>query len=106
MKKILSIDGGGIKGIFPIAILAEIERDFKNKNDRIYEYFDIITGTSTGAIIALALGIGMSAKEILEFYEKNGEDIFKGSNSIIKKFKVWITKKYSNETLKNIVMKP
>ncbi|MCR3761296.1 patatin-like phospholipase family protein [Clostridium felsineum] len=70
MKKILSIDGGGIKGVFPATILKIIEENILKENENIYEYFDIITGTSTGAIIALGLGLGISADKILELYEK------------------------------------
>ncbi len=55
--RILSIDGGGIKGIFPAAYLAEIEQRFLN-GESIGNYFDLVAGTSTGGIIALALGKG------------------------------------------------
>lgn len=78
--RILSIDGGGIKGVFPVSFLSSIEDVI---NDKVANYFDLIVGTSTGGIIALGLGLGLSAKEILEFYEKDGPVIFKG-NSIIR----------------------
>lgn len=74
MYKILSIDGGGIKGVFPAAFLAEIEKHIPGK---IADYFDLIAGTSTGGIIALALGLGLSAEETVSFYEKYGPEIFK-----------------------------
>ncbi|WP_256760892.1 CBASS cGAMP-activated phospholipase [Cohnella sp. WQ 127256] len=76
MYKILAIDGGGIKGVFPAAFLASIEEDI---GDKVSNYFDLIVGTSTGGIIALALGLGMSSKEILSFYEQSGPKIFKGN---------------------------
>jgi len=75
-RKILSIDGGGIKGVFPASFLAEIE-EATGKN--ISEHFDLIVGTSTGGIIALGLGMGLSAKEILNFYEELGPGIFEGN---------------------------
>ncbi|MFC8936002.1 CBASS cGAMP-activated phospholipase [Rhodococcus sp. NPDC057135] len=75
-RKILSIDGGGIKGVFPAAFLAEIE---KTLGKPIVEHFDMIVGTSTGGIIALGLGMGLSAQEILNFYEEHGPDIFGGN---------------------------
>src|SRR5437762_1563102 len=56
--RILSIDGGGICGILPAAVLAELERRFLNGYS-ISQYFDMVAGTSTGGIIALALGVGM-----------------------------------------------
>ena len=74
-KKILCIDGGGIKGVFPASLLTEIEKQIDGK---IYEYFDLISGTSTGGIIALGLALGMTASEILHFYEKHGPEIFSG----------------------------
>jgi len=73
--RILSIDGGGIRGILPAAILAEIEKRYlggKSAGD----YFDLITGTSTGGIIALGLSIGKTAKSILELYVDHGEKVF------------------------------
>lgn len=76
MHKILSIDGGGIKGVFPASFLASIEETI---GENIGNYFDLIVGTSTGGIIALGLASGMSAKEIVSFYEEEGPKIFKGN---------------------------
>lgn len=73
-KKILSIDGGGIRGIIPANILARIER---KTNKPIREIFQLIAGTSTGGIICLALIHGLKAEEMLNFYLKNSEVIFK-----------------------------
>lgn len=73
MRRILSIDGGGIRGIFPAAFLAALEDDLECP---IHEYFDLIAGTSTGGIIAIALAMGLPAKDILELYEKRGTEIF------------------------------
>jgi patatin-like phospholipase/acyl hydrolase len=71
--RILSLDGGGIKGAFTAAVLAEWE---KRTGRVIVDHFDLIAGTSTGGIIALGLGLGLPAGEILEFYEKQGPKIF------------------------------
>jgi len=71
--KVLSLDGGGIRGVFPAAFLARLE-------DRIGQpigsYFDLIVGTSTGGIIAIGLGLGLSARDILQLYEEQGRAIF------------------------------
>ena len=75
-RRILSIDGGGVLGTFPASFLAELE---KTLNRPIGSYFDLIAGTSTGGIIAIALGLGHKASEILELYEKHGPKIFGGS---------------------------
>jgi patatin-like phospholipase/acyl hydrolase len=73
--RVLSIDGGGLKGLFSISFLATIE---KQLGKRIVDYFDLLVGTSTGGIIALALGVGFSAEEILDFYNREGDLIFPG----------------------------
>jgi hypothetical protein len=72
-RKILAIDGGGIKGAFPAAFLAAIE---EATGKCIAEHFDLIAGTSTGGIIALGLGLGLRAKEILNFYREQGRRVF------------------------------
>lgn len=76
--KILSIDGGGILGILPCMILAEIEKRFLN-GEPIGKHFDMIVGTSTGGIIALSLGQGKSAQEISKLYIERGKMIFPGN---------------------------
>lgn len=72
-RRVLSIDGGGIKGVMAAAYLTHLEETFDVK---ICEYFDLIVGTSTGGIIALALGKGIPARKILDLYEKRGPAIF------------------------------
>lgn len=73
--RILSIDGGGICGILPAAILAELERRYLGGRS-IGEYFDLVAGTSTGGIISLGLGYGLSAADILTVYMERGGNIF------------------------------
>ena len=73
MKKILAIDGGGIKGVYAASLLAEIER---LSGAYICDYFDMLAGTSTGAIIAAALSLKIPAHNVLELYLKKGEKIF------------------------------
>ncbi len=90
-RKILSLDGGGIRGVLTLEILAEIEQQLKQKlgkgNDfRLAHYFDYIGGTSTGAIIAAGLSIGMSVQELLDFYVQKGKDMF-DKNFLFKQWK-------------------
>jgi hypothetical protein len=75
-KRILSIDGGGIKGVFPASFLASVEDSLRQP---LASYFDLVVGTSTGGIIALGLGLGLSAKQILNFYVEHGPSIFRGN---------------------------
>ncbi len=100
-RKILSIDGGGIKGIYAAQILADIEEEC---NIRICDYFDIITGTSTGAIIAAGLAIGIAAKDILELYLDNGQSIFSGYKAN-KAIGMLFNSKYKNKNLKSCLEK-
>ena len=76
--RILSIDGGGIRDIFPAAILATLEWDYLG-GQRVGDYFDLIAGTSTGGIIALGLGAGLSAAEIERMYLDEGHLVFPAS---------------------------
>lgn len=71
--KILSIDGGGIKGLYSARIIDKFEKKFNCKTS---DYFDMICGTSTGGLIALALTSLISAENICNFYEQKGEVIF------------------------------
>jgi hypothetical protein len=71
--RILSLDGGGIKGTYTAAFLGGIE---EMTGKRMVDHFDLIVGTSTGGIIALALGLGVPARDILRFYEEKGPAIF------------------------------
>ncbi len=73
LLKILSIDGGGLRGIYAAHILHRIEEEFSVswKDD-----FSLIAGTSTGAIIAAGLACGLSAKNICDFYKDHGKHIF------------------------------
>lgn len=73
--RILSLDGGGIRGIFPAAFLAGLERTY-TRGDSIGAYFDLIAGTSTGGILALGLGAGFSAAELCELYARRGGEVF------------------------------
>lgn len=79
-KRILALDGGGIRGALTLGFLERIEsilRERHNNPDlRLCEYFDLIGGTSTGGIIAAALAIGMSASEIKTMYIDLGGKIF------------------------------
>ena len=78
--KLLAIDGGGIRGVLSLQILEEIEkilvRESGCEDYRLADYFDYVAGTSTGGIVAAGIAVGMSAKEILDFYLNNGAAMF------------------------------
>lgn len=85
-----------MRGIIPAAVLTFIEETIRQP---VYRYFDLMTGTSTGAIIALGLSLGKKAEEILGLYEKLGAQVF--SQSWRKAFRGLLTPKYSNKILLN-----
>jgi len=96
--KILSIDGGGIKGVFAASFLASLEL---STGKRVVDQFDLIAGTSTGGIIAIGLCLGYSAGEILTFYEKLGPEIFQhtGFASVMASIKQLGKSKYGHEQI-------
>jgi patatin-like phospholipase/acyl hydrolase len=71
--QVLSLDGGGYRGLFTAELLAQWERQLGKP---IASCFDLIVGTSTGGIIALGLAAGVPAAELVKFYEEDGRDIF------------------------------
>lgn len=83
-KKLLAIDGGGIRGVLALGMLKKIEGTLKMQSGRdafrLADYFDYIGGTSTGAIIATGLSIGMSIDQILQFYTDSGAQMFARAN--------------------------
>lgn len=86
--KILSIDGGGIRGIIPAILLADLER---RTGKPCAKLFDLVAGTSTGAILACGIGIGIPMAEMVEFYAEDGPKIFRkravfGSGLVIPKY--------------------
>ncbi len=90
--RILSLDGGGIRGVFGAALLEHVET-YSGKS--IAEHFDLITGTSTGAIIALGLASNRPAADILGFYREHGPTIFSERSP----FKGWLRPRYRNTKL-------
>ncbi len=82
--KVLSIDGGGIKGLYSSRILEHFEDKFEC---HIAEYFDLICGTSTGGLIALGLSLHIPVQQISDLYCKQGKEIFPQRNSWLSSLK-------------------
>ncbi|MEK4034980.1 patatin-like phospholipase family protein [Methylocystis sp. IM2] len=81
-KRILSLDGGGVRGAISIAFLERIENllvEIVGRSVLLCDYFDLVGGTSTGAIIAAGLATGFSAGEMHAFYEKLAPKVFRSS---------------------------
>src|SRR5262245_20369609 len=81
-KRVLALDGGGLRGVLSLGFLARIESLLRERHGnietfRLAHYFDLIAGTSTGAIIAAALAQGLTVAEIADHYMKMGTQVFK-----------------------------
>lgn len=98
--RILSIDGGGYLGLATASFLHAIEARF---SARTSDRFDLFCGTSTGAILALAFAIGMSAEEAVALYKEIGPRIFPHGNILTRsarKVRSLVTAQYSNSALR------
>lgn len=98
-KKILTLDGGGIRGILTIEVLDEIETLLRKRLGKgpefvLADYFDFVAGTSTGAIIATCISLGMKVSAIRDFYVSTGPQMFDKA-SLLKRFRF----KYDDEQL-------
>ena len=98
-KKILACDGGGILGLMSVEILARLEDELRAKLGRgsdfvLADYFDFVCGTSTGAIIAACISLGMPMARIRKFYEDSGAQMFDKA-SLLKR----LNYKYNDEPL-------
>ncbi|MBK8081609.1 MAG: patatin-like phospholipase family protein [Saprospiraceae bacterium] len=82
LKEFFSLDGGGVRGILTLGILKHIEDKIqeghsdKNNPLKLCDYYDLIGGTSTGAIIACGLAIGKTVDQIIDLYQSLGKEIF------------------------------
>src|SRR6266851_173450 len=96
--QILSLDGGGIKGLFSAVLLAKWEEDL---GCVITDFFDLIVGTSTGGIIALGLGLGLRPRELVQFYLSEGGKIFpNGRASSYRSARRFVSSKFSASPLR------
>jgi predicted acylesterase/phospholipase RssA len=79
-KRILALDGGGIRGALTLGYLEKTESLLRDRYDRkdlvLSDYYDLIGGTSTGAIIASCLAIGKSVEDVIQLYKNFGKVVF------------------------------
>lgn len=85
-----------MRGLFPAGVLSSLEATFGIK---VADCFDLIVGTSTGGIIALGLGKGLSPAEIQDFYLQRGPLIFEGADSVLRKLSRYHEAKYDSSPL-------
>ncbi len=98
--RILALDGGGLRGTFTAAVLAKWDDMIKSGggNDLI-RHFDLVAGTSTGAILAIGLGLGLKPLDMLDFYRKEGPKIFPKNRQL----RHWLKSKHESTTLRGVL---
>ena len=90
-RRMLALDGGGIRGLLTLGILEKIETLLaRTSGKRLCDYFDYIAGTSTGAIIAAGLARGMTVAELVDFYRSSGKQMFEPA-CLIERIKYFYT---------------
>jgi patatin-like phospholipase/acyl hydrolase len=98
--RILSLDGGGLRGTFTAAVLAKWDEMIKSGGgNEIVKNFDLVAGTSTGAILAIGLGLGLTPQAILDFYRKKGPMIFPKD----RRLRHWLKSKHESSTLRTML---
>jgi patatin-like phospholipase/acyl hydrolase len=107
--RVLSIDGGGIRGLIPARVLADLEQEIQRESPgaKLYEYFDLVCGTSTGAILAVAIALGVPAVDLVAFYHAHAKAIFpKWYLKVLpRKSRALFTSIYSNKDLRQLLAK-
>jgi patatin-like phospholipase/acyl hydrolase len=98
-KKILTLDGGGILGLMSVEVLARIEEMLRTRLRKgpefvLADYFDLVAGTSTGAVLAACIALGMPMTRVRGFYLESGKEMFDRA-SLLKRFRY----KYEEERL-------
>lgn len=112
-KRILALDGGGVRGIISIAFLEQIEaqlqeRSGRGENFRLSDYFDLVGGTSVGSILATLVALGYRVSEIRTLFESWCPEIFKrpmfGVPGLTPRFSSWRLKSRSRELLGDMTL--
>lgn len=98
--RILALDGGGLRGTFTAAVLAKWDDMLgSGGGNKLVSHFDLVAGTSTGAILAIGLGLGIKPAEILSFYRDKGPLIFPKDRTL----RHWLRSKYESSTLRGLL---
>jgi patatin-like phospholipase/acyl hydrolase len=95
--RILSLDGGGVRGIFSAAVIAQLEHDL---DIRLVDHVDLVVGTSTGGIIGLGLAAGKSGEQMRNFYAQEGKRIFGRPRSLPRRLR---QPKYNRRVLDEVL---
>jgi uncharacterized protein len=100
--RILALDGGGLRGTFTASVLAKWDDMIKSGGgNNLVAHFDLVAGTSTGAILAIGLGLGLTPLEMLAFYRDEGPKIFPKNRQL----RHWLKSKHESTTLRSMLQK-
>jgi patatin-like phospholipase/acyl hydrolase len=100
--RILALDGGGLRGAFTAAVLAKWATMLGTDGGRdLIKHFDLVAGTSTGAILAIGLGLGLKPLQVLDFYQQEGSTIFPPGRSV----RHWLKSKHDADILRSTLTK-
>lgn len=100
--RILALDGGGLRGTFTAAVLAKWDDMLGSSGgNNLVSHFDLVAGTSTGAILAIGLSLGITPRDILKFYQEKGPLIFPKD----RKLRHWLKSKHESSTLRDLLQK-
>ena len=107
-RKLLALDGGGIRGVMTLEVLAKIEGELQAALHRgddfvLADYFDYVAGTSTGAIIATCLSLGMRVEKIRDFYIDSGPAMFDKTNLLRRYFRNKFHSEKLTQKLKDVI---
>jgi patatin-like phospholipase/acyl hydrolase len=98
--RILALDGGGLRGTFTAAVLAKwADMLDPTISQNLVKHFDLVAGTSTGAILAIGLSLGLAPRQILDFYRTEGPKIFPKDRSL----RHWLKSKHDSKTLRELL---
>ena len=107
-RRLLALDGGGIRGVLSLQVLGRIEQTLGEEADnddfRLSDYFDYFAGTSTGALIAAGLAQGWRVDRIAKLYTETGEEIFKAV-PMYRKMLSLFQAKYESKSLKKALQR-
>ena len=109
--RILSLDGGGMRGALSAKILEQVEKQiWEKENKSLTEYFDLVAGTSTGSILAAGIALGLKASDLFKIYDDKGKDIFSCRKRHLRKLGFGLSRlglfaRYSNKGLKEVLEK-
>ena len=97
--QVLALDGGGAKGVFAAALLAGLEEDVGHP---VLDHFDLVVGTSAGGLIALALGAGLTPRQIVDFFSREAPKAFPGP-LWWRGLRRWFFAKYDNVGIERVL---